>query len=103
MFPVRFHPRAEEEIGAAAEWYESRQKNLGKDFLLELGRAATLLSETPHTWAHWPEVADSAGVRRFLLSRFPYGIAYQVLDNAVVVLAVAHLSRRPGYWKDRLA
>jgi hypothetical protein len=41
-------------------------------------------------------------VRRRLLSRFPYGIAYQVIDDTVVVVAVAAHKKRPRYWADRI-
>jgi len=40
--------------------------------------------------------------RRCQLNRFPYGLVYAVEDDAVVVLAVMFLRRKPGYWRDRL-
>ncbi|CAN5490471.1 hypothetical protein BH10PSE6_BH10PSE6_28480 [soil metagenome] len=46
----------------------------------------------------------SAGrsIRRCRLSRFPYGLIYTIDKYDVLVLAVAHLHRRPDYWRDRL-
>jgi plasmid stabilization system protein ParE len=41
--------------------------------------------------------------RRFVVPRFPYSVAYQVYDTRIVVLAVAHSSRRPLYWLNRTA
>jgi len=39
--------------------------------------------------------------RRILLRRFPYQIVYRLKPDGIVVVAVAHLKRRPGYWKSR--
>ena len=102
MPSLRSHPEADAEAESAAVWYEDRQDGLGQDFLAELERAFTLVSESPGTWPLWPGMPESLGIRRFLLSRFPYGIAYESTQSEVVVYAVAHLARRPGYWKDRL-
>ena len=42
------------------------------------------------------------GTREHVLpSRFPYTIVYRVVDGLVVVVAVAHQSREPGYWRQR--
>jgi toxin ParE2 len=44
----------------------------------------------------------SEGIRRCRLGRFPYGLIYAMDNSDIVVLAVAHLHRRPDYWRDRL-
>jgi hypothetical protein len=41
-------------------------------------------------------------IRRYLVRVFPYAILYSVEDDYVLIIAVMHLSREPGYWKDRL-
>ena len=35
------------------------------------------------------------------IGRTPYGIIYQARENYILIVAVAHLHRKPGYWKDR--
>jgi len=40
-------------------------------------------------------------IRRKLIRRFPYGVLYSVKTDAVLIIAIMHCSRRPGYWKDR--
>ncbi len=42
-------------------------------------------------------------VRRFLLDRFPYSVIAACLEDELVVVAIAHHSRKPGYWRKRLA
>ena len=39
--------------------------------------------------------------RRCFVSRFPYGLIFQLKDNVLWIVAVAHLHQRPSYWKDR--
>jgi plasmid stabilization system protein ParE len=41
-------------------------------------------------------------LRRLLVPRFPYGLLYRVEDERIFIVAVAHFSRRPGYWRSRI-
>jgi hypothetical protein len=41
-------------------------------------------------------------VRFRLVDRFPYQIVLELRRESVLVLAVAHTSRRPGYWRRRV-
>ena len=41
-------------------------------------------------------------IRRSLLRGFPFGILYRVDAHEIVINAVMHLRRRPGYWTDRV-
>jgi len=96
-----FHPAAAAELGEAVEWYESRSSGLGRVLLEGVDRALTAIREQPTIWPFWPDVGSELRVRRFLLSRFPFGIAYRLHEGTVEVIAFAHLKRRPGYWCDR--
>lgn len=96
MIPVTFLPPAEEEMVVAAQYYESHSPGLGAEFLDEVQRALEALSSNPRAV---PVI--KAGIRRRLLKRFPFGILYAVEPNTIVVLAVMHLRRRPGYWESR--
>ncbi|MBN4055064.1 type II toxin-antitoxin system RelE/ParE family toxin [Acidimicrobium ferrooxidans] len=102
MIRLRFHGEAEAEITAAAFWYDEREPGLGDEFLEELDRVMTLIGESSGTWPLWPGLAGSRGIRRCLLSRFPYGVAYFMEEDEAYILAVAHHSRKPSYWLDCL-
>ncbi|MBI3775205.1 MAG: hypothetical protein HY273_06575 [Gammaproteobacteria bacterium] len=41
------------------------------------------------------------GKRRYVMQRFPYSLIYTVSSEEIRILAVAHHSRRPGYWQGR--
>ena len=71
------------------------------DLQQEVSRAVVAIGESPGTWPFWPGIEAARSARRFLLSRFPFGIAYRLEADEVVVVAVAHLRRRPGYWTGR--
>ncbi|HET8542088.1 MAG TPA: type II toxin-antitoxin system RelE/ParE family toxin [Anaeromyxobacter sp.] len=98
---VVLHPDAVAEATAAGDWYDAQRPGLGADLADELERALDLILENPQTWPMWPGAPAALGVRRFLLPHFPFGLAYVVRGNEVVILAVAHLRRRPGYWLRR--
>ncbi len=93
---VDVHPEAIAEAQAAYGWYRERNETAAEGFLAELDRAVELISEGP---MRWPTYIHHT--RRFLLRRFPFGIVYRQLGEAVQVVAVAHARRKPGYWKDR--
>jgi toxin ParE1/3/4 len=92
-----FHDDAAEELQAGATYYESRVRGLGRDFLIEVEKAIRLIRQHPEIGAPHKET----GFRGYVLPRFPYVLFFADLDEAICILAVAHASRRPGYWKDR--
>jgi len=98
---VRFDEGASLDVDEAVGWYEAHEPGLGAEFLSEVDRAIAVLCDWPEAWALWPRSGARRKVRRFLLSRFPYAVAFQVRKGEIVVLAVAHHRRRPGYWRRR--
>ncbi|TMA90118.1 MAG: hypothetical protein E6J77_07075 [Deltaproteobacteria bacterium] len=59
-------------------------------------RAARTLAKNPELGHRF-----SRRLRRFLVRRFPYGLLYRVESDQIFIVAVAHLRRRPGYWRGR--
>lgn len=96
MKPVRFHPEADSEMAAAARWYESQQDGLGKRFLTSIQESLTRIELDPEIY---PIVEGD--VRRCLVKIFPYGVLFRFKGGVVSVMAVMHLHREPGYWKNR--
>jgi plasmid stabilization system protein ParE len=97
---VSFHAAASAEAEAAIRWYNARVAGLGDDFRAEVVRGVERIAETPLSS---PTSAYDPRARRYLLVRFPYSIEYVVADDgAVIVAAIAHARRRPGYWTERV-
>jgi len=92
-----FHPEAELEVIESAAWYESEVPGLGLEFGEEVERVIELLLENPDLGA-----AVDGDIRHFVLRRFPFSVIYAVVGPSIYILAVAHGSRGPGYWKSRL-
>ena len=80
----------------AALYYQSQASGLGIDFLSVVEHALKFIVESPNTC---PILEGE--LRRRLLRRFPFGILFRVEPGEIVVTAVAHLRRKPGYWKKR--
>ncbi|MCC5869255.1 MAG: type II toxin-antitoxin system RelE/ParE family toxin [Gammaproteobacteria bacterium] len=93
-----FHPEAEQELLEEAERYESEVPGLGLRFGDEVHRVIELLLENPEAGSPL-----DPPLRYFVLRRFPHAIIYAVLKDvdALLIVAVAHGSRKPGYWRDR--
>lgn len=83
-------------LNAAALYYESREPGLGEEFLKELTHNLYCIRERPFSYP-----TDFDEYHRWLMTRFPYGVAYRVEGEKILVFAVAHLRRRPGYWRGR--
>ena len=96
MNGYRLLPPAEEEMTEAALFYEAANAGLGDDFLDDIQHAIDTIREHPELG---PAVAS--GFRRMLVRRFPFSIIYAVEPGQVVIVAVAHQRRKPGYWKGR--
>lgn len=97
MRRYRFHPKAQDEFQAAAEEYAA---------VSSVAPAFVPPSSAPSArsipGAAGPVRSSKVDLRRFVLHRFPYVIVYLVDPGEIVVLAVAHTRRRPGYWRRRL-
>lgn len=97
MKAVRFHPHAEDEMIAAARFYEGRQKDLGKRFLTAVQDALNRLQVNPLLYH---EIDD--GLRRCLTTTFPFAVIFRIKPDQYEIIAVMHLHREPGYWKSRV-
>ena len=93
---VEVHPEAEKEFAEAKKWYGQRSRLAARAFVTEISNAIREVTTSPTRWA---KIAD--GPRRFVLSRFPFAIIYRVESEKIIVLAIAHQRRLPGYWRER--
>ena len=94
----RFHPEALEEYEATTRYYAAQQPDLGLRFVTAVENAIAHVCEAPERW----RVFDGREVRRHLTRVFPYGILYTIETDHVLIVAVAHCCREPGYWRQRV-
>jgi toxin ParE1/3/4 len=98
---LRIHRLAEDELTAAALWYEAKQAGLGVSLLDLIDNMVDRICSGRLPSSPAPGVATEKGARRVLLRRFPYSIVFYESKNKIVIVAFAHSSRRPGYWRSR--
>ncbi len=94
---LEIHFEAREELLQAAQFYEAQVPGLGQRFINEIERCQKALLEAPLIGQPY-----GRRLRKFTVGdKFPYSIVYAVLAGALFVLAYAHGSRHPGYWRTR--
>ena len=96
MNPV-FHPDAALEFEEAVRYYRARGRVLGDRFAAEVRIAIRRIIETPERWRVLEE-----DVRRCMVRVFPYSVLYTIEPDFILIVAVMHAKRQPGYWRYRV-
>ena len=102
MRTERFHEAARREFDEALEYYEVRRAGLGVHFVDRVAEALLILDRFPRAGTPLRRGGRRREIRALLLPDFPIRLIYVALEKGVFILAVAHTSRRSGYWHKRL-
>lgn len=97
MKPHAFHPAADEEYTQAAEYYAGINPELGRRFYDQLECLIQDIRRDPQRYRLF-----DPPIRRHFSDVFPYAVLYVDQPDRVLVIAVMHMKRRPGYWRERL-
>lgn len=93
-----FHPEALGEFEEAASYYTSQQPGAGLRFVDSVEDAIHRILEAPLRWRIQEE-----DIRRCLIRVFPYAVLYSIESDFVLIIAVMHCHREPGYWHRRIS
>lgn len=93
---IKFHPHARAELRAARNWYYDRSPLSAITFAQTVDKALSRIRDAPNTFP----LAEH-GTRKCVLERFPFTVFYRTAEADIVIIAVAHQKRRPGYWSTR--
>ena len=93
---VKLHPDARAELRAARNWYDERSPLSAFAFAQTVQNAISRIRDAPNTFP-----LANHGTRKFVLQRFPFNIFYLIRKDGIVIVAVSHQKRRPGYWSSR--
>lgn len=96
MLPVDYLPGARRDFDESFDWYLQRSAEAAVRFANSVDAALTVVAADPERFAVVDELHRECPVKRF-----PFRIVYRVVENRVLVVAIAHAKRRPGYWHDR--
>lgn len=91
-----FHPEALAEYEDAARYYSECQPGLEIRFIATVEHAIQQIIDAPEAWRILEE-----DVRWHLTRVFPYAVLYTIEKDFVLIIAVMHCHREPGYWRDR--
>lgn len=94
---IIFLKPAQAELDNAYLYYEDQSADLGEKFLNEIIQTLKRVQNNPSSWAPFSE-----NTRRCLTNKFPYAIIYQVRKSEILIVAITHLHRKPGYWENRI-
>ncbi|PWB22837.1 type II toxin-antitoxin system RelE/ParE family toxin [Flavobacterium sp. HTF] len=91
VFKIKILPLAEKEIDESIEFYESRSKGLGKQFLTYLRSYLKVLKTNPELF----EIKKQPVYREMTLVKFPFVIIYEIIGTDIIIHSVFHTSRNP--------
>jgi plasmid stabilization system protein ParE len=93
-----FHPEAAQEFADEVLYYKDRGRGLGVRFASEVRTAIKKILDTPDRWR-----VIEADVRRYRVRVFPHAVLYTIERDYVLIIAIAHDKRQPGYWRHRVS
>lgn len=91
-----FHPAALAEYAAAVQYYAEQRREVAQAFITAVETAVDQMQAAPN---RYPKISED--VRRCMTRQFPDGILYTIESDYILILAVMHCSRQPGYWQSR--
>jgi toxin ParE1/3/4 len=94
---VLFMPAARLDLIDAQDWYERQLPGLGAKFRDEIDAQIERIANQP---TRFPVLLRD--VRRAKVQRFPYGLFFRVMPEAIFIIACFHSSRDPLIWKNRV-
>jgi hypothetical protein len=95
--PVVELAAATAELEQAVAWYEQKEPGLGEQLYLAFQEARLFIRRNPKAGSPFGH-----GTRKWRVQGFPYKVIYCELTEDILIVAIAHDSRRPGYWFRQL-
>jgi toxin ParE1/3/4 len=97
MWTSKLHQGAEDDLQESVVWYAEQDPRAADRFLEAVKQALSSIVSDPE---RCPTIAS--GIHAYSMTRYPFQITFRIRDFEIEVLALAHASRRSGYWTSRL-
>jgi toxin ParE1/3/4 len=95
---ITLHRLAKVEFRKAAKWYRRRSPAAAQRFVLAVDASLNRISGNFHLAPR-----TEKNCRWIRVKRFPYIlVVHEDAPGEYFVVAIAHTSRRPGYWQKRV-
>lgn len=99
---LRVHPEVDGEVEAAVNYLNAERPNAGHQFFAEYQVHLQRILGDPWSLPKLETAPRRLDIRRTLIRRYHYLVIFEMRsDDEILVLAVAHGSRRPNYWMKR--
>lgn len=95
---LEFDQAAEAKFYDIIDYYKQFDPSLPYDFIQEF-------EDTVQHLINFPEAGQPylRQTKRVFLNRFPYSLVYKIYnDELIIVFAIMHMKRKPGYWEKRI-
>ena len=97
MLPIDLLPGARRDFDESFDWYAERSGHTARRFTEAVDAALEKVAGMP------TQFSSTDGVHRECpVKKFPFRIVYRLIDQRVIVVAIAHAKRQPGYWRNRI-
>jgi len=93
---VRYHPLFERDVQEASRWYDDRESGLGDLFVVSVEDSVHNILDDPLRYAE-----TSLRVRYQKISKFPYVVLFDVVNDSILILGVLHTARSLDKWRER--
>ena len=93
---LEFDPVALAEVECVVGDYEARVPGSGVRFRVAVEAVCSEIEQNPLRWRE-----RAGGYRRVNLRDYPFYLPFVIRDEVIRIMAVAHASRNPDYWKHR--
>ena len=94
---IRLHSGAKQDFDDAVRHYAAIRPELAGRFIDEVNAGFDQIIQDPQRWR-----IVSGSVRRVMTKVFPFTLLYIIEGETAFVVAVAHNSREPGSWAERI-
>ena len=102
MTQVKVSQDAATEFEQAVIWYEHEQPGPGARLIEAFATAIKLLDEPNPQLSPVTGQAAALGTKKLILHKFPYSLITLTHHQTLIVVALAHHARKPGYWLARV-
>ena len=95
-------PEAQAELQDSALYFDSLRPSKYDEFMAEWNHGVHAIQANPYQYPPDEDAPDGLDVRTYLFPRFQRRIIYQLRDERIAIVALAHTRKQPGYWHNRI-
>lgn len=96
MQAIRYLAGARRDFDESFDWYSARSPETALRFLGAVRSALTRIQSSPSTFVLIDGVHQESPV-----SKFPFRSIFRSVKDEILIVAIAHAKRRPGFWTGR--